>query len=40
MLLGPPDQLALVMAGMDRAAEDDGVVARRRGLGLIRMELV
>ena len=38
VLLGPLDQRALVVAGVDRGAEDDGVVVRRRGLGLGRTE--
>ena len=36
MLLGPLDQRTLVVAGVDRGAEDDGVVVRRRGLALAR----
>ena len=40
MPLGPFDQRALVVAGVDRGAEDDGVVVLRRGLGLVPVELV
>jgi hypothetical protein len=40
MLLGPLDERTLVVAGVDRGAEDDGVVVRRRGLRLVRMKLV
>ena len=38
MPLGPLDERTLVVAGVDRGAEDDGVVVRRRGLGLVRTE--
>jgi len=36
----PLDQRMLVMAGVDRSAEDHGVIVRRRRVGLIRTELV
>ena len=40
MPLGPLDQRTLMVAGMDRGAQDDGVVVRRRRAGLVRVELV
>ena len=40
MVLGPLDERALVVAGVDRGADDDGVIVRRRGLGLARMEML
>ena len=40
MPLGPFDQRALVVAAVDRGADDDGVVVLRCGLGLVPVELV
>ena len=40
MTLDPLHEHTLVMAGVNRGAEDDCVIVRRRGLLLIRLKLV